>query len=86
MAESTPDPAVELVELIAKALVDEPEAVDVRFAKGGKAGGVIELSVEESDLGKIIGKKGRTAKSIRSVLNSYGEKRKRRYALDILEP
>jgi predicted RNA-binding protein YlqC (UPF0109 family) len=86
MPESTTDPAVELVALIAKALVDEPDAVDVRMSKGGKAGGVLELSVEESDLGKIIGKKGRTAKSIRTVLNSFGEKRKRRYALDILEP
>ena len=80
------EPAVELVEMIAKALVDEPEAVDVRLAKGGKAGGVLELSVEESDLGKIIGKKGRTAKSIRTVLGAMGEKRNRRYALDILEP
>ncbi len=85
MAEAT-DPAVELVAMIAKALADEPDAVEVRFTKGGKAGGVLELSVEESDLGKISGKNGRTAKSIRTVLAAVGEKRNRRYALDILEP
>jgi predicted RNA-binding protein YlqC (UPF0109 family) len=79
------EPGVELVELIAKALVDEPEAVDVRLAKSGKNGGVLELSVDEGDLGKIIGKKGRTAKSIRTVLSAVGERHKRRYALDILE-
>jgi predicted RNA-binding protein YlqC (UPF0109 family) len=84
MAESK-DPGVELVELIAKALVDEPEAVEVRVGKTGKNGGVLELSVDEGDLGKIIGKKGRTAKSIRTVLAAVGERHKRRYALDILE-
>lgn len=84
MAEAT-DPGVELVELIAKALVDEPDAVDVHVAKTGKNGGVLELSVDEGDLGKIIGKKGRTAKSIRTVLSAVGERHKRRYALDILE-
>jgi len=84
MAEAT-EPGVELVELIAKALVDEADAVDVRLAKSGKAGGVLELSVDEGDLGKIIGKKGRTAKSIRTVLSAVGERHKRRYALDILE-
>lgn len=84
MAEAT-EPGVELVELIAKALVDEPEAVGVRMAKSGKNGGVLELSVDEGDLGKIIGKRGRTAKSIRTVLSAVGERHKRRYALDILE-
>lgn len=84
MAETT-DLGVELVELIAKALVDEPDAVDVQMAKSGKNGGVLELTVDEGDLGKIIGKKGRTAKSIRTVLSAVGERHKRRYALDILE-
>ena len=79
------EPGIELVELIAKALVDEPDAVNVELGKSGKNGGVLELSVDEGDLGKIIGKKGRTAKSIRTVLAAVGERHRRRYALDILE-
>ena len=79
------EPGIELVELIAKALVDEPDAVHVELGKSGKNGGVLELTVDEGDLGKIIGKKGRTAKSIRTVLSAVGERHRRRYALDILE-
>ncbi len=83
MEEST-DPVVELVELIAKALVDKPEEVSVRAVSGEQVK-VIELKVDPSDLGKVIGKKGRTAKSIRTLLGAAGMKLKKRFTLEILE-
>jgi len=79
-----PDPAIELVEVIAKALVEDPEAVVV--TKSGEQRNLLELSVAPDDLGKVIGKKGRTAKSIRAVLGAVGSKSNRRYSLDIVEP
>ncbi len=83
MDEST-DPIVQLVELIAKALVDKPEEVSVRAVEGEQVK-VLELRVDPTDLGKIIGKKGRTAKSIRSLLGAAGMKLKKRFTLEILE-
>ncbi|MEX2302179.1 MAG: KH domain-containing protein [Bryobacterales bacterium] len=83
MGEST-DPIVELVELIAKALVDKPEEVSVRAVDGEQVR-VLELRVDPTDLGKIIGKKGRTAKSIRTLLGAAGMKLKKRFTLEILE-
>ncbi len=83
MAEAT-DPAIELVEVIAKALVDEPD--DVAATMSAEHRSLVKLSVAEGDLGKVIGKKGRTAKSIRTVLAAMGSKSNRRYALDIVEP
>jgi hypothetical protein len=81
--EST-DAIVHLVELIAKALVDKPEDVVVRPVEGEQVM-VLELRVHPTDLGKIIGKKGRTAKSIRSLLGAAGMKLKKRFTLEILE-
>ena len=78
------DPIVELVELIAKALVDKPEEVEVRAVEGTQVR-VLELKVDPTDLGKVIGKKGRTAKSIRALLGAAGMKLKKRYTLEILE-
>ncbi len=78
------DPIVELVELIAKALVDKPEEVSVKLVAGDQVR-VLELSVDPSDLGKVIGKKGRTAKSIRTLLGAAGMKLKKRFTLEILE-
>jgi predicted RNA-binding protein YlqC (UPF0109 family) len=78
------DPVVELVELIAKALVDKPEEVSVRLVEGEQVK-VLELKVDPSDLGKVIGKKGRTAKSIRTLLGAAGMKLKKRFTLEILE-
>jgi predicted RNA-binding protein YlqC (UPF0109 family) len=78
------DPIVELVELIAKALVDKPEEVSVRLVEGEQVK-VLELKVDPSDLGKVIGKKGRTAKSIRTLLGAAGMKLKKRFTLEILE-
>ena len=73
-----------LIEQIAKALVDEPEQVAVRSIDGEQVT-VLELSVSANDLGKVIGKQGRTARSIRTILSAAGMKLKKRYTLEILE-
>ena len=75
---------VELVEIIAKALVDKPDEVSVEAVEGNHSR-VVELSVDASDLGKVIGKKGRTAKSIRTLLGAVSMKYDRRFTLEILE-
>ncbi len=74
----------ELVEEIAKALVDIPEEVSVREVEGEQVT-VLELRVAQSDLGKVIGKQGRTARSIRTLLGAAGMKLNRRFTLEILE-
>ncbi len=74
----------DLVEEIAKALVDKPEQVSVRAIEGEQVI-VLELRVHKDDLGKVIGKQGRTAKSIRTILGAAGMKLKKRYTLEILE-
>ena len=74
----------ELVEAIAKALVDLPDQVSVRAIEGEQAT-ILELRVAPSDLGKVIGKQGRTARSIRTILGAAGMKLKKRYTLEILE-
>ena len=73
-----------LVEDIAKALVDTPEEVSVRQIEGEQVT-VLELRVAPSDLGKVIGKQGRTARSIRTLLGAAGMKLNRRFTLEILE-
>lgn len=74
----------ELVEEIAKALVDIPEEVVVREIAGEQTT-VLELKVAASDLGKVIGKQGRTARAIRTLLGASGMKLNRRFNLEILE-
>jgi predicted RNA-binding protein YlqC (UPF0109 family) len=74
----------ELIESIAKALVDNPEQVSVRAVEGEQVT-VLELRVHPSDLGKVIGKQGRTARSVRTILNAAGMKLKKRFTLEILE-
>jgi predicted RNA-binding protein YlqC (UPF0109 family) len=74
----------ELVEAIAKALVDNPDEVQVRAIEGEQAT-VLELRVHPSDLGKVIGRQGRTAKSIRTILGAAGSKLRKRLTLEILE-
>ena len=74
----------ELVEYIAKSLVDSPEQVEVREAEG-EQGAVLELSVSHDDLGKIIGKQGRTARAIRTLLGAVSAKTKKRVVLEIIE-
>lgn len=83
--ESQIDPIVEMVELIAKALVDNPEAVAVQAVDGQQVS-VLELTVDQADLGKVIGKNGRTAKSIRTLLGAAGVKYNKRFTLEIIEP
>ena len=73
-----------LVEQIAKALVDEPEKVVVQAVDGEQIT-VLELRVSPEDLGKVIGKQGRTARSIRTILGAAGMKLRKRYTLEILE-
>ncbi|HVO97127.1 MAG TPA: KH domain-containing protein [Bryobacteraceae bacterium] len=73
-----------LVTEIAKALVDIPEEVAVREIEGEQVT-VLELRVAPSDLGKVIGKQGRTARSIRTLLGAAGMKLNRRFTLEILE-
>ncbi len=74
----------DLVTEIAKALVDLPEEVVVREIEGEQVT-VLELRVAPSDLGKVIGKQGRTARSIRTLLGAAGMKLNRRFTLEILE-
>jgi predicted RNA-binding protein YlqC (UPF0109 family) len=74
----------DLVIEIAKALVDIPDEVTVREVEGEQVT-VLELRVAASDLGKVIGKQGRTARSIRTLLGAAGMKLNRRFTLEILE-
>lgn len=75
----------ELIEAIVKALVDNPEEVHVRTVEG-EQNIVLELRVHPSDLGKVIGKQGRTARCIRTILAAAGGKLRKRFTLEILEP
>ena len=74
----------ELVEHLARALVDHPDEVQVRAVEGGQTT-VLELRVAPSDLGKVIGRQGRTARSMRAILGAAGMKLKKRLTLEILE-
>jgi predicted RNA-binding protein YlqC (UPF0109 family) len=74
----------QLVESIAKALVDHPDEVKVNAVDGEQVT-VLELRVHPEDLGKVIGRQGRTAKSIRTLLGADGMKLKKRFTLEILE-
>ena len=74
----------ELIEMIAKALVDSPDEVSVHAIEGEQST-VLELKVAPNDLGKVIGKQGRTARSIRTILGAAGMKLRRRFTLEILE-
>lgn len=74
----------DLIEFVAKSLVDEPDAVRVRTNERDQTT-FVELEVAPADLGKVIGREGRTARAIRTVLNAAGQKTRRRYILDILD-
>jgi uncharacterized protein len=74
----------ELVLLIAKALVNEPDAVVVREG-AGEGSSVIELRVAAGDLGKVIGRQGRTARSLRTIVAAAGAKIRKRVVLEIVE-
>ena len=74
----------ELVEFVAKSLVDDVDAVRARTHER-EQGTIIELEVAPADLGKVIGRQGRTARAIRTLLTAIGQKTRRRYILDILD-
>lgn len=73
------------VELIVKHLVREAESVDVREVERDRSTSVIEIRVAQGDVGKIIGRQGRTVKALRSLLHAAGEKQRKRYILEIVE-
>jgi predicted RNA-binding protein YlqC (UPF0109 family) len=74
----------ELIEYIAKSLVDQPDAVKVTEVTGERTS-IIELSVAKEDMGKVIGKQGRTVTAIRTLLNAAAMKQKKRTILEIIE-
>jgi len=74
----------ELINYIAKALVDNPEQVEVSEVEGNLTS-VLELKVAKEDLGKVIGKQGRTARAMRTILSAASAKLKKRSVLEILE-
>lgn len=74
----------ELVLFLAKHLVNDPDAVDVKETQGDTAS-VLELKVAKDDIGRVIGKQGRTAKSIRTILNAAASRSNRKVILEIVE-
>ena len=74
----------ELILVMARALVDKPDEVEVREIKGGITV-IFELKVAKEDLGKIIGKQGKTAHAMRTILNGTATKLKKRAVLEIIE-
>ncbi len=74
----------DLIEMISKSLVDMPGEVEVNEIEGEQTT-VIELKVDKSDLGKVIGKQGRTARALRTILNAASTKLKKRSVLEIIE-
>jgi hypothetical protein len=75
----------QLVDYLARALVDDPAQVDVAEVQED-AGTILRVKVAKSDLGKLIGKKGRTARALRAVLAAASAKANRRFTLEIYEP
>jgi predicted RNA-binding protein YlqC (UPF0109 family) len=73
-----------LIEFVSKALVDMPDQVEVNEIEGEQTT-VIELKVDKSDLGKVIGKQGRTARALRTILNAASTKLRKRSVLEIIE-
>lgn len=73
-----------LIEYVSKALVDMPDRVEVNEIVGEQTT-VIELKVDKSDLGKVIGKQGRTARALRTILNAASTKLRKRSVLEIIE-
>ncbi len=73
-----------LIEYVSKALVDMPEKVEVNEIEGEQTT-VLELKVDKSDLGKVIGKQGRTARALRTILNAASTKLRKRSVLEIIE-
>jgi predicted RNA-binding protein YlqC (UPF0109 family) len=81
---SDTDTMKELIAFVARSLVDDPDAVDVREVEADQTA-VIELRVAKDDLGKVIGKQGRTARALRTILSAASTKLHKRAILEILE-
>lgn len=79
-----PSSLKDLVDFMARALVDNPDKVEVNEVVGEQTT-VVELTVAKEDLGKVIGKQGRTAKSMRTILNAASTKLSKRSVLEIME-
>jgi len=75
----------ETVEMIVKALVDDTEAVDVREIERDKSTSIIEVRVAETDMGKLIGRQGRTVRALRLLLRAASVKQNHRFMLEIVE-
>ena len=73
-----------LIEFVAKSLVDHPDQVEVKEVEGEQTT-VLELKVAQNDLGKVIGKQGRTARALRTILSAASTKARKRTVLEILE-
>ena len=77
-------PATELIEYLVRAIVEEPDAVDVQeFDEGEEL--ILEVKVAQPDLGRVIGREGRVAKSIRTIARAAGAREERRISVDIVE-
>ncbi len=74
----------ELIEFVVKALVDDPSAIDIKEVSGDKIT-IYELRSAKSDIGKIIGKRGRTASAIRTIMNAVSARQGKRAVLEIIE-
>ena len=74
----------DLIEFIVKTLVDDPTSVHINEVQGEKTT-VLELKVKEDDIGKVIGKQGRIAKAMRTILNACSTKEGKKYTLEILD-
>jgi predicted RNA-binding protein YlqC (UPF0109 family) len=74
----------EIIQIIAKALVDQPELVFVTEI-GGTNTSILELKVAKADIGKVIGRQGRTAGALRTILSAVSAKEKKRAVLEIVE-
>ena len=75
----------EAVEIIVKALVDDADAVEVRAVERDRSTVIIEVGAAQGDVGKIIGRQGRTVKALRTLLHAAGAKHNRRFILEIVE-
>ena len=74
----------EMIEMIVRALVDEPELVSVSEV-GGMHTSILELTVAKADIGKVIGKQGRTAGALRTIVSAVSAKTKKRFLLEIVD-
>jgi hypothetical protein len=74
----------DLVEYIVKSLVDDPQAVDIKVIEGEKST-ILELKVADADIGKVIGKNGRIARAIRTILSACSTAQSKRVILEILD-